>query len=339
MTATAHSESSTSPDLDQFTPLFEPLTSPLGFEAGDTNLYRYVGNGPLNKTDPSGLAESAVPIGGGNPYSGLVPNAKPVAKATLVAILNAREAESKGSLFYKLAGIDTYFNNLRFSLSNHVAKVEEYELLGAQAQWLIGPNTILLSPAALKNPKINSDAVIEELVHATDDMNRWYLRGSTWFASDFRAAEILGEGSTIVLSKIEQSLNSFEVALKNNFSMSDSIDFINLTCPGQETDEAYHLIDRVVQDRWLGVWRNLTSIKQVKVGYNVWAVLGDSEATIGVQGVRDIKSKLGLGVTYEELRSVYQKEVDRTLNQMLKDYPCHYQITLKRPQGVDLSGF
>jgi hypothetical protein len=31
---------------------------PLGFQAGDTNLYRYVGNDPTNATDPSGLAEN-----------------------------------------------------------------------------------------------------------------------------------------------------------------------------------------------------------------------------------------------------------------------------------------
>ncbi|MDA1162693.1 MAG: hypothetical protein O3B13_06305 [Planctomycetota bacterium] len=31
--------------------------SPLGFEAGDTNLFRYVGNSPTNATDPSGLQE------------------------------------------------------------------------------------------------------------------------------------------------------------------------------------------------------------------------------------------------------------------------------------------
>ena len=30
---------------------------PIGFNAGDANLYRYVGNGPTNKTDPSGLEE------------------------------------------------------------------------------------------------------------------------------------------------------------------------------------------------------------------------------------------------------------------------------------------
>src|SRR5690606_33103175 len=28
---------------------------PIGFAAGDTNLYRYVGNDPANGTDPSGL--------------------------------------------------------------------------------------------------------------------------------------------------------------------------------------------------------------------------------------------------------------------------------------------
>ena len=30
---------------------------PIGFEAGDVNLYRYVGNEPTGKTDPSGLEE------------------------------------------------------------------------------------------------------------------------------------------------------------------------------------------------------------------------------------------------------------------------------------------
>jgi len=30
---------------------------PIGFEAGDANLYRYVGNGPGNNTDPTGLEE------------------------------------------------------------------------------------------------------------------------------------------------------------------------------------------------------------------------------------------------------------------------------------------
>ncbi len=33
---------------------------PLGFEAGDANLYRYVGNGPTTSVDPEGLDENKV---------------------------------------------------------------------------------------------------------------------------------------------------------------------------------------------------------------------------------------------------------------------------------------
>ena len=38
--------------------LFDGLQEPLGFEAGDTNVTRYVGNGVLNAKDPSGLEEA-----------------------------------------------------------------------------------------------------------------------------------------------------------------------------------------------------------------------------------------------------------------------------------------
>lgn len=34
---------------------------PLGYAGGDTNLYRYVGNNPLDATDPSGLAKEPLP--------------------------------------------------------------------------------------------------------------------------------------------------------------------------------------------------------------------------------------------------------------------------------------
>lgn len=39
--------------------------SPLGFNAGDANLYRYVGNSPTNATDPNGLQEQEL---GGTKY-------------------------------------------------------------------------------------------------------------------------------------------------------------------------------------------------------------------------------------------------------------------------------
>jgi hypothetical protein len=31
---------------------------PMGFAAGDTNLYRYVGNDPVNDRDPTGLQDA-----------------------------------------------------------------------------------------------------------------------------------------------------------------------------------------------------------------------------------------------------------------------------------------
>jgi RHS repeat-associated protein len=42
---------------------------PIGFSAGDANLYRYVGNGPVNGADPSGLDPAFAPtIGIGSPF-------------------------------------------------------------------------------------------------------------------------------------------------------------------------------------------------------------------------------------------------------------------------------
>ena len=38
-------------------------TDPLRFEAGDINVYRYVGNGPVNGTDPMGLCKPFDPLG------------------------------------------------------------------------------------------------------------------------------------------------------------------------------------------------------------------------------------------------------------------------------------
>jgi hypothetical protein len=50
--------------------------SPLGFAAGDTNLYRYVGNTPTTATDPSGLAE--LPHGTNWPGQPFAPSRPPV---------------------------------------------------------------------------------------------------------------------------------------------------------------------------------------------------------------------------------------------------------------------
>jgi hypothetical protein len=43
--------------LRRFAPMLDQVADPLGYEAGDANLRRYVGNSPTNATDPSGLEE------------------------------------------------------------------------------------------------------------------------------------------------------------------------------------------------------------------------------------------------------------------------------------------
>jgi uncharacterized protein RhaS with RHS repeats len=45
---------------------------PIGFEAGDANLYRYVGNGPTNAVDPTGLKGAGPAYGACNAVHGMV---------------------------------------------------------------------------------------------------------------------------------------------------------------------------------------------------------------------------------------------------------------------------
>jgi len=46
-----------------FAPLFDEFADSLGYEAGDANLRRYVGNDPVDSVDPTGLVEEEKPQG------------------------------------------------------------------------------------------------------------------------------------------------------------------------------------------------------------------------------------------------------------------------------------
>jgi RHS repeat-associated protein len=62
-------------------------TDPIGFTAGDANLYRYVGNSPTNATDPSGLLTIIIP-GGFGQLGRLPQNIERVARYPVLSIGN-----------------------------------------------------------------------------------------------------------------------------------------------------------------------------------------------------------------------------------------------------------
>lgn len=56
-TLTAPASNRSTNRLARFAPMLDRVADPLGYEAGDANLYRYVGNSPTNATDPTGLVK------------------------------------------------------------------------------------------------------------------------------------------------------------------------------------------------------------------------------------------------------------------------------------------
>ena len=87
----------------------ESAYTPLGFAAGDTNLYRYVGNDPTNATDPSGLEQDitvtpiADPPAPTTPLNGIPFDKKLLKPATLE--LDKTPGKAASITFYPLAEV------------------------------------------------------------------------------------------------------------------------------------------------------------------------------------------------------------------------------------------
>ena len=58
--------------LAMYAPILARLAEPLGFEANDTNLFRYVGNAPTNGVDPTGLEKEYIVIQNHKQKSGVI---------------------------------------------------------------------------------------------------------------------------------------------------------------------------------------------------------------------------------------------------------------------------
>ena len=78
---------------------YDPLTGrfmardPLGFAAGDVNLYRYVGNNPVSFRDPLGLVQFG-------PGGGVIGLLQDILSSALNSIANASEADCNGDFWW-----------------------------------------------------------------------------------------------------------------------------------------------------------------------------------------------------------------------------------------------
>ena len=88
---------------------------PIGFAANDPNLYRYVGNGPTNATDPSGLLErdkdgnlvfrqEKEDVGGGHSFYEDIATGKLVKVKVLKGYILANDGKTKITVFKNLSG-------------------------------------------------------------------------------------------------------------------------------------------------------------------------------------------------------------------------------------------
>jgi hypothetical protein len=111
--------------------------APLGFDAGDANVYRYVFSGPTNYTDPSGQIAFAIAAGGllaANAYVGL----------TLAAALD-RMSKGEPVPCYLLANSPQYWGGLLMSAAVGAAA----PVIGAAIASGISPAAANMAGAAL----------------------------------------------------------------------------------------------------------------------------------------------------------------------------------------------
>ena len=119
---------------------------PIGFDAGDANLYRYVGNGPTNGTDPSGLIDYQyyldVAAGGLRGVGQGIANNANAATDSMYGVYNLAASTSNAVLWtnykiidppdwsYQLIGYETESGHYYSKMSASVAQAIGSSLIG-----------------------------------------------------------------------------------------------------------------------------------------------------------------------------------------------------------------
>lgn len=136
---------------------------PIGFQAADPNLYRYVGNNPTNATDPSGLYE--LPYG----WSGGVATFYPGGPRYDGITFYTDPSEYEGKLKYSGGDVMRYLSFSRYSWGGLGAETWEYRLF---AQGCMGLNKLRLNNdyGPFDMPGARSFATLDAAVKAQQEM-------------------------------------------------------------------------------------------------------------------------------------------------------------------------
>ncbi|TWT29631.1 RHS repeat-associated core domain-containing protein [Blastopirellula retiformator] len=166
---------------------------PIGFEAGDANLYRYVGNGHLNGVDPSGLDKSdtneEIEIKGDGFF--LPPVSWPIkflitafsGEASRSGVLDKEIMDLQHKRANQQGNLDQVFHKNRFLRSNELCSdMEGLAHFGVESQAAVLGGGFLRPSGGLTN-------VVEE---SSDSFGRWFARYGDDGAETFSARLLNG---------------------------------------------------------------------------------------------------------------------------------------------------
>ena len=172
---------------------------PIGFNAGDENLYRYVGNSPTNATDPSGLWEK--PKGGG---TGLLERPKREIPQSVVNIQTAAaSATASVSAIKSKPPIGVPPGAVGFAIGYMTAKAESdfrREVEAAEQRAAVANYVAKQLTTGVEIGEITSNQA-DSLARAYQNGNPGQLRGAVHFWVDYRLATEVNNGNLSVYSQ------------------------------------------------------------------------------------------------------------------------------------------